>query len=152
MPNVAALSGNDTLVIDGHVFVDFADQNPVELTHANDIAMLKTGKNGNTLYALNETGKQVDMKLRIVRASDDDKFLLSRMSDQNLDFASFVLMAGTYTKRVGDGAGFVAADTYELSGGVFVKRIDAKMNVEGDTEQSVAIYTLKFSNAPRAIT
>ena len=33
-----------------------------------------------------------------------------------------------------------------------MKQVEGKSNVEGDTEQSVAIYMMKFSNAPRALT
>ena len=52
-----ALSGNDTVVLNNRTFADFADGNVAELTFPNDIANVKTGKNGNSIYGLNETGK-----------------------------------------------------------------------------------------------
>ena len=61
-------------------------------------------------------------------------------------------MIGEFIKLIGDGSGNVNNDTYVLSGGVFMKQVMAKDNVEGDVTQSVAEYELKFSNAPRAIT
>ena len=39
-----------------------------------------------------------------------------------------------------------------MSGGVFMKQVEGKSNVEGETEQSIAVYAIKFSNAPRVLT
>ena len=61
-------------------------------------------------------------------------------------------MIGQFVKKIGDGQGNITSDTYVCSGGVFTKQVEGKSNVEGDTEQSTATYTVKFSNAPRAIT
>lgn len=147
-----ALSGSDTFVLNNRPFTDFADQNPVELTFPNDIAKVKTGKNGNSIYGLDETGKQAECKVRLVRGSPDDKFMNNLLVQQQANFAGTVLLIGQFIKKVGDGQGNIASDTYIASGGVFTKQVEAKMNVEGDSEQSVSIYTLKFSNAPRVIT
>lgn len=151
MPTVA-LSGNDAVVINQRIFADLADQNAVELTFPNDIAAVKTGKNGNSLYALNETGRQAECKIRLIRGSADDKFMMGLLNGQLNNFSGTILYTGSFVKKVGDGKGNITSDTYNLSGGIITKQVEAKMNVEGDTEQSVAIYTLKFSNAPRALT
>ena len=150
MPTVA-MSGNDTIIINSRTFADFADTNVVELTFPNDIANVKTVNNGNSIYGLNESGRQCEVKIRVVRGSSDDKFMNALLSQQQLNFAGFTLVIGTFVKKIGDGAGNITSDTYVLSGGVFTKQVEGKSNVEGDTEQSVSIYTLKFSNAPRAI-
>lgn len=150
--STVALSGADSITIDGRTLSDFADQNCAELTFPNDIATVKTGKNGNSIYGLNESGKQADLKLRIVRGSADDKFLNAKMANQLSNFSGFVLMVGEFIKKIGDGQGNISNDTYITAGGVFTKQVEAKMNVEGDVEQSVAMYTIKFSNAPRVIT
>lgn len=151
MPTIA-MSGNDTLSINNHVFADFADQNVAELTFPNDIAQVKTGKNGNSIYSLNETGKQCELKIRLIRGSTDDKFMNNLLVQQNLNFAGFPLMIGELVKKLGDGQANILSDAFILSGGVFTKQVEVKTNVEGDTEQSVAMYTMKFSNAPRALT
>lgn len=147
-----ALSGSDTITINNHLFADLADGNCVEMTFPNDIANVKTGKNGNSIYGLNETGKQCEVKLRVVRGSNDDKFLNSLLSQQQANFAGTVLMIGSFIKKLGDGQGNILSDTYIMSGGVFTKIPEAKTNVDGESEQSVAMYTLKFSNAPRVLT
>jgi len=150
--STVGMSGSDTININNRVFTDLADDNAVELTFSSDIATVKTGKNGNSIYGLNETGKQCEVKIRLIRASADDKFMNNLLAQQQANFAGFPLMIGQFIKKVGDGQANIASDTYILGGGVFTKQVEAKMNVSGETEQSVSIYMLKFSNAPRAIT
>lgn len=146
-----AMSGNDTLVINGRQFADFADGDIAKLTFANDIMNVKTGKNGNTIYGVNATGKQADLVIRLIRGSSDDKFMNGLLSQQNLNPEGFVLMQGAMIKKIGDGSGAVTSDTYVLSGGVFSKQVEAMSNVEGDTNQSISEYNLKFAGAPRQI-
>ena len=147
-----ALSGSDTIVINNRIYADLADGDCVKLTFPNDIANLKTGKNGNSIYGLNESGKQVDGELRLIRGSADDKFTNSLLAQQQSNFAGFVLLTGQFIKKLGDGLGNILSDTYILSGGIFLRQVDAKTNVEGETEQSIAIYRFRFSNAPRILT
>lgn len=146
------MSGNDTLTINNRLFTGEADANIIELTFANKIANLKTGKNGNSIYGFNATGLQAELKLRLIRGSADDKFMQQLLNLQNLSFDSFVLMIGTFTKFIGNGQGAVLSDVYILSGGIFSKSVPGKSNVEGDTEQSVAMYELEFAAATRALT
>ena len=147
-----ALSGSDTIIINNRIFANLADGNCVELTFPNEIANVKTGKNGNSIYGLNETGKQAEVKLRLIRGSADDKFMNGLLSAQQANFAGTALIIASFIKKLGDGQGNILSDTYVLSGGIFSKQVEAKTNSDGDSEQSVAMYTLKFSNAPRALT
>lgn len=149
-----ALSGNDTVTINGTVLQDLADGNCVELTFPNDISNVKIGKNGNAIYGLNTTGQMSESKFRVLRASSDDQFLLSLLNAQQLNYAGSVLLVGQFIKKVGDGQGNITSDTYNLSGGTFTKVPEAKTNVEGEAEQSVSVYTIKWANTPtvRAIT
>lgn len=147
-----SMTGSDTVMLNNRIFADLADGNCVELTYPSDIANVKTGKNGNSIYGLNETGKQCEVKLRLVRGSADDKFLNGLLSQQQSNFAGTVLIFGSFIKKLGNGQGVITSDTYIMSGGVFTKQVEAKTNVDGETEQSVSMYTLKFSNAPRVIT
>lgn len=148
---VASLTGNDTIVIGGRVINNLADGDVGELKFPNEIAAVKSGKNGNTIYALNATGFQVDLTLRVIRGSDDDNYLNGILAFQIQDFASFQLLDGQVVKRVGDGRGNVANDSYLMSGGVFVRQVDTASNVEGNTDQSVSIYNLRFGNGQRAV-
>lgn len=146
-----SLTGQDTININNRVFADLADGNCIELTFPNEVASVKTGKNGNSLYAFNASGKQCEVKIRTIRGSADDKFMNNLFIQQNANFAGFVLMYGQFIKKVGDGKGNISSDTYVMSGGIFTKGIEGKSNVDGDVDQSVSVWTLKFSNAPRIL-
>lgn len=148
----SVLSGADTINLNNRVFVDLAIGNCVEITFPNGIATVKTGKNGNAIFGLNETGRQADVKIMVLRGTDDDKFLNNVYSQQLANFAAFPLMIGEFIKKLGDGAGNITNDTYILAGGIIEKAPEAKMNVEGDVEQSVTHWNLKFANAVRVIT
>ncbi len=152
MPTVS-LTGNDNVTLTNRVFTrqfqDFADGDFFTFTFPNEIASVKTGKNGNSLYALNATGLQAEATLRLIRGSDDDKLLDSILKSQLQDLSAFVLLEGTFVKRAGDGQGNITNDTYQMGGGVFTHLVDGKSNVEGDTDQSVSIYRFKFANSGR---
>ena len=147
-----ALSGNDSIIINNRILSDLADGDVADLTFPNDIAQVKTGKNGNSVYALNESGQQAELKLRVVKGSADDKFLNNLLANQMSNFAGFPLMIGQFIKKIGDGTGTITSDIYILAGGVFNKQVEGKSNVEGNVDQSVALYQIKFTKAPRAIT
>jgi hypothetical protein len=148
---VVSLTGKDSVSINGVNITDLADGDCAALTFPNDLSNLKTGKNGNTIYAFNYSGRQCHLILRIVRGSSNDKYLNQQLSLFKNDPAAFTLMTGVIVKNVGDGSGNITNDTYTLSGGTFKKETEVKENAEGDVEQAIAIYTLMFSNAPRSI-
>lgn len=147
-----ALSGADIININNTLITDLADGDCVKLTFENDIANVKTGKNGNSIYALNETGRQAMAEMRVIRGGASDLFLQGLLNLQMNNFASTVLMIGTFVKQLGDGKGNITSDTYIMSGGIFVRQVDGKMNTDGETDQSVGIYKIKFANSPRALT
>lgn len=149
--NSVSLTGNDTLKLRDRVFADFADADFASLTFPNDIAALKTGKDGNTVYALNESGRQAELVIRVLLGSSDDKFLQNILAEQRKDFSRFVLLEGELVKRVGDGQGNITNVTYLVTGGVFTKNVETKSNSDGDTEQSVAVYTIAFGNNTRTL-
>lgn len=146
-----SLSGADTIQIDDHIINDLADQDSVHLSFPNDLATVKTSKNGNTIYAFNETGRMVECTLRVLLGSFDDKYLNSRMQEMKNDFSSFILVTAAFSKRVGDGAGNISTDVYQMAGGVFKRQVEAKTSSEGDVEQSVAVYTISFGNSDKSI-
>jgi hypothetical protein len=146
-----SITGNDILVINGRVFADLADGDTSIIDFPNDVSAGKTGKNGNVLVAFNSTGKNVQLTLRLVRGSGDDKFLNSELRKYLNDSASYVPMAGSFTKRVGNGLGAVSADLYTFKVGIPKKIPGSKENVEGDTEQSVVSWEIMFYDGGRAI-
>ena len=152
MPATVTLSGSDTVSLNNRVFTGLATGDCVMLTFENEIANLKTGKNGNSVYSLNETGKQATLEIHVLRGCSDDRYMNSLLAQQQANFAGTVLNFGEFIKKLGDGQGNITSDTYVMGGGIFTKVPEAKTNVEGDAEQSIVKYFMRFSNAPRALT
>jgi hypothetical protein len=146
------LSGSDTVTINNQALADFADGNFVDCTFPNDIANVKTGKNQNSVFGFNASGVQAEVKLRLVKGGNDDKFLQNLLTQQNNNFSGTVLLTGTFIKKLGDGFGNITSETYILGGGIFQKIPEGKSNAEGETEQSIAMYSLKFATAVRVLT
>lgn len=148
MPSFS-LTGKDTIQIAGRVLKDFGDGDVFVGSYPNDLVAVKTGKDGNSIFALNATGQLVEAVLRVLRASSDDTFLNDALIAMEKDLPSFPLIDGYLVKRVGDGKGGVVNDTYFLTGGVFTKKVPFSSNVEGNTEQAISVYTFKFANSDR---
>ena len=100
----------------------------------NEIVSVNTGKNVIPVYALNETGNNAEMQLRVIMNSSDDKVLKWLLTWHNKEICHH-LLTGSFTKRVGDGNGNISYNTFPLQGGVFTKLPDVKDNVNGDKEQ-----------------
>src|SRR5690348_10966631 len=133
--STVALTGKDTIKINDRLLNDLCDQDTCVLDFPNDLMSVKTGKNGNSIFAFNYTGRQVEVTLRVLRGSADDKFLNNLLQIMIGNPPAFTLMNGTFQKNIGQGNGSIIADIYVLSGGVFKKNTAAKENAEGDTEQ-----------------
>jgi hypothetical protein len=146
-----SLTGADTVQVDNRLLNDLADGDAVKVSYPDELAKVKASKNGNTIYAFNETGRQVDVEIRVLLGSADDKYLTSRMQEMKSDFSGFILVTGAFSKRVGDGLGNISTVVYQLSGGVFKKQVEAKTSAEGDAEQSVAVYTIAFGNGNKSV-
>lgn len=147
----ASLSGNDTINIGGTVLADFADGDIATLAFPNELMAVKTGKNGNSIFAFNATGLQCDVTIRVIRGSADDAYLNGIVQALKASPESFVLLDAQFVKRIGDGQGNVTNDTYILGGGVPTRQVPATSNVEGGTDASVAVYEFKFTNTNRGI-
>lgn len=148
---VIVLTGNDTVVLNGHVFVDLAFDEVSRVTLPNDLVNSKTGKNGNTAFAQNATGYNGNLELRLMRGSVDDQFVSGFITQPGADFSQSQLLAGTFVKNLGDGTGGVIHDTYALQGGMVSRIPDGRENVGGDTEQAVVSYNIKFAQVTRVI-
>jgi hypothetical protein len=151
MSEIVSLCGNDVLKLNGRIFSDFIDGDVAQLVYPNDLAVVKTGKKGNSIVSFKNDGRQVDLTLRIAAGSADDKFLNNLLALFKNDPAAFSMLTGEFTKNVGDGAGNVTAITYILSAGVPTKQPGTVDNADGNTEQAVAVYGFKFTNGNRSI-
>ena len=146
-----SLTGEDVTTINGRNMRDLADGDCVSIEVPNNIAEGKVGKNGNIIISLNATGKTVNVTMRLLAGSADDKFMNSLLAQYIQDSAAFSLLTGQFVKRVGDGDGNISNIIYGFDKGYIQKMPVVKENKEGDTEQSVAVWMLSFPNTNRAI-
>lgn len=146
-----SLTGRDTIIISGRVLNDFADGDTCKLDYPNDLSVIKTGKNGNSIYAFQYSGLQCTVELRILLGGSDDSFLNALLSTFINNPPSFTLMTGEFIKNIGDGQGNITPVSYVLSGGTFKKNVPAVENADGDTNQAIAVFSLQFTNAPRQV-
>ena len=108
-----ALTGHDTIILNDLPLKDFADGDIGTLEISNDLFAMQTGKNGNTIFAYDEAGRNATLTLRILMSSNDDK-RLNGLVPQHEGFESTVLINGSVVKMVGDGAGNISYNTYLL--------------------------------------
>lgn len=144
-----SLTGADVLKLDDRLLSNFADGTVANIEFPNNVVEAKKGKDGSALYAFNTTGFTANVTLRIVLGSPDDKYVNSRFQEYRLDPAAFLLIGGVFTKRSGDGAGNIVNTIYRMGGGVIQSLPNTQSNVEGETEQAVAIWNIVFTNSNR---
>ena len=147
--SVVSLTGKDSCIINGRVLRNFADGDTFKLDYPNDLSVVKTGKNGNSIYAFQYSGLQCTLELRLLLGSPDDAFMNALLSGFINNPPAFTLLNGEIIKNICDGAGDITPTSYLLSGGTFKKGIPATENADGDTNQAIAVWSLHFTNAPR---
>lgn len=146
-----SLTGNDTIIINNRILNDFSTGVVAEIDFSNDLVQVKRGKNGNTIYALNNQGFQSEVNLRLLIGGPDDAYLNTLLQSQKSNFSGFVLLNGVFVKNVGDGTGNIHPTTYIMSGGTFKRIPKALTNADGDTEQSLVEWHFIFANNDRTI-
>lgn len=149
--NQVSLTGNDTIIIGGQLITTFATGVVAEITFSDDLVKVTRGKNGNTVYALNNQGFQSQVKLKVLLGKSDDVFLNAQMVAMKQNFAGYTLLNGVFIKNVGDGSGNIVPITYIMSGGVPMKIPSAQSVAEGDPNQSLVEWALDYANNDRQI-
>ena len=145
-----ALTGQDVIILNDIPLKDFADGDIGSLEISNDLFSMQTGKNGNTIFAYDESGRNATLTVRVLMSSNDDK-RLNGLVPKTEGFASTILMNGSVVKMVGDGTGNISYNTYLLQGGLIQRNPNVTSNVNGETNQAVVEYVIQFANAERAI-
>lgn len=148
---IFTVTGEDTLVLNDRVFVDLATDDVTTIAFPNELVNVKTGKNGNAIISKNQQGYNGNLTIKVGRGSSDDQFLESILAAMERDFVGMSLIAGSFSKRLGDGIGNIKVDVYTLEGGVISKIPEGKDNASGDVTQNEVTYSVKFCNCKRAI-
>lgn len=146
-----SLNGNDTIVINGITQTDLADGDVGSLTFPNEYVTMKPGKNNNTIIAFNAMGQLAELTLRLIRGSINDQYINAQYRSFVNFPANYNLIEASIAKIIGDGNGNVTYDSYTLTGGVPMAIPEVKSNVEGDTDQGVTIWKIRFAMGTRQI-
>lgn len=146
-----SLTGNDVVTLNGRVFHDFAQGDVITLDFPGELVKAEPSKNGNIVYALNVGGLMSKLTMRLLAGGPDDQYINSLLANQLQDLALFVLVTGSFVKRVGDGQGNVTNIIYNTLGGVINKFPKASTNTNGNVDQSVVEWVLDFGSNSRAI-
>lgn len=150
-----AYTAQDIIIVKDYqgewILSDLADGTVAELTAPNELSTTTTGYNGNSLTSHNEPGRQRECTLRIVKGSGDDKRLnknYNMWKNRNLLFQPLKI---TFTKNIGHGDGTITKDTVECFAGFPAGQPSQSMVMDGNTEQVVSIYMLRFGNSERSM-
>lgn len=154
-PGIMNITANDTLTITGmyngnlvtQIFNTLSDKSTVNITFPNKLLTLTVGKNANAIAAANKKGMIAMMELRPLAANIDDLFLLSQLAQWSSNPTAFVALSGTFVKNFGDGMGNIVKKSYILNFGFVEENVPLTENVEGETDQAVAMYKLIWGNA-----
>jgi len=145
-----SLTGADSIYFGSRLLTSFSAGEVAKLTYANDLATVKTGKNGNTIYAYNASSSQSSLEIKIIKGSDDDAYLQERIQGYRSNPVGYIVDLVNITKSYGDGGGRVTNEQFLLQAGIPTKQVEATVNVEGDTDQAIAVYTWTFANTLRS--
>ena len=146
-----SLNGNDTISINGILQTDLADGDVGTLTFPNEYVTMKQGKNNNTIIAFNAMGQLAELTLRLIRGSVNDQYVNAAYRQFVNSPATFQLLDASIVKLIGDGNGNITTDAYTLTGGVPMAVPEVKSNVEGDTDQGVTMWKIRFAMGTRQI-
>jgi hypothetical protein len=146
-----SLLGSDTIKIGDRILSDFGSGEVAKISYATELATVKTGKNGNTIFVKNASGFQASLEVRVIRGSADDKALQTFLTSYRSNPTAYSVQNAELSKKIGDGLGIVSSDTYVLTGGIPTKQVEVVVNTEGDSEQGISVYTWVFATSDRAI-
>jgi hypothetical protein len=143
--------GDDTIKLGDIILENLGHGEVAKVTYSTELATVKTGKNGNTIFVQNASGFQATMEFKVIRGSSNDKDLQTLVTSYKTNPSTFVLQNAEIAKNIGDGIGGKITDVYILTGGIPSKQVEVVVNVEGDVEQALSVYTFVFATSDRQL-
>lgn len=143
-------TGQDILKIGARILSNFADGDVATISYPNDLHGMKIGKYGNAIAAHNEQGNMAELTVRVLKGSPDDKYLNSYVIAWKNHLPSFAPQNAEFTKVITvDNS--ITNEVTSLDFLIPTRNVDTKDNVEGDTEQSVSVYSFRAGVSNRAL-
>ncbi len=147
---IDTLVGQDTIILDDRQITDVGFGDVVILDMPNTYTEVESGKDGNTVFVFMESGRQIQVKLRVLIGRDDDRWLNSKLEQTKNNYIGQTLMTMSLAKRVGDGKGGIITTRWNLEGGTFTTPPSTKYNVSGDKEQAIQEYSFVFARGMKS--
>ncbi len=142
------LTGDDTITLqqgeDSRTLADFPNGDVAVISKPNANSTRMVGKNANGIFAFNAEGNAIDMTLRVLTGSPDDKYLSALETFYKNNPTEFILLSAVFNKTLGDGKGNVNSKVYSCLGGNIMKQSDSAYNVSGDANQAISSYSIEF--------
>lgn len=158
------VSIDDTISINTEPMVDVSSGAYSELTFPDELSSTETGKNGNAIITRKTAGLKGDLVLRVITGSENDKFLNNLLILQTTASSAasapnalaagggpapgFTLLTGYIAKNlvVNDKP---VVNVYTMTGGSFTKQVETTSTTEGNAEQLIAVYRMRFAKITR---
>lgn len=141
MVAIANDPSNITLTLNGHIFRSFVAGDVVELTPDNDFSSQVDGTGGSVSIQKSSIADVYTLNLKILKHSDDDIFLNSRLNTVPMEILNGSL------KENFTSDGIPGVDTWTLINGSIIKRPTNTINdVEGN---AISEYGIRFRSVTR---
>lgn len=145
----AVIAQSDSLRLNNQIISTFGQGDCGKITFPNELIMTDVDKQGNGLLALNQKGLIAELEVRLVMAGTDDQYLNSLLAQ--LLSGTPTIMTGVFTKNFADQNGNVTSVQVQLNGGSVRKGVDMIISADGNIEQTIAIWPLRFATWSRLI-
>lgn len=145
--NTAVFTGADSLAITKDTLTrnlkNFAQGAIAQVTFNNDIANSDVAKDGG-IVSPDVRGGLAELTVRLLAGSDDDNFFLNEIASYRQNSSGYIMLGATFIKNFGDGRGNVSKRTYTLNGGAVSRIPQFTTDVNGDVEQAINVYLIRF--------
>jgi hypothetical protein len=137
---VRGIASNDGLIINSRVITNFAGPKSILTEYPNDINDIHIFKNGNMIWMRKIQGLLVNITIKLMINSDDDKFLnsLFKSSQQNPNIFSPINMQ--HIKNTTNENGNLLQAIVDIPWAMFQKLPSMQDDSEGDVEQAISTW------------
>lgn len=151
MPGFTIIPQLDSLKINNALITDLGDGDVITITFPNETSSTKNTYGSGAIITPNVQGGIAEVILRVPQGADRSETYMQSLLSLTVGGGNPIatgLLFATFTKVLSDGVRQYKY-IYELNGGSFFKYIDIKSNGEGDTDQGISVYSMRFSEGKR---
>lgn len=127
------------------ILTDFAFGDIAKLTIPNDLMDLTTGKDSNTVFTFKAEGTNIDLEVRILLGSQNDIQLNSIVEGMKKDFVGTNFLNASVKRLYTLEDNAKKIQEFSCQVGMLAKGAEFTENTEGNTEQGVNVYKIRFA-------